>query len=343
VVLNIIFQDNLNNNQVLILRGAKMKHKANLSRIIGLKMVFILLVSCNSTQSSASTSLPPNDSPLPPKPTFTVIPPTKTPVSPIATSTASTPTQSPIEVFRDIPYTSQLKLDIYKPSEAGPWPVVVALHGGGQSKELFNVFSKRIAQLGAVVFTPTWRSGEPQGEQITREIIIAGWEDAACSLRFAKVKGLDYDGDPERLTVVGYSGGGTAGSVMALVGDDFDGDCLEGGLSALPDAFIGVDGAYDLIKCCIPDDLYAKGSPGDWELIVPYTYLDRQPVHAKIRFYLIVGGTPELVEMAETFNDALESAGFTSTLAQFPNLDHGQIVSLDHPDLFAIIEDALYP
>lgn len=77
-----------------------------------------------------------------------------------------------------------------------------------------------------MVITPTYRSSKPQGEQITREIITAGWQDAACALRFARAKAADYGGDPARVIVVGYSGGGTAGAVMALAGDDFDGDCL---------------------------------------------------------------------------------------------------------------------
>jgi acetyl esterase/lipase len=321
----------------------KIMFKAQPSRITGLIVILILFVSCRSTQSSEPTPLPAADSPLPFTPTFTAIPQTKKAVLPTLTSTTLPPSQPEIEVIKDIPYTSQLKLDVYKPSEPGPWPIVVALHGGGTSKELFNVFSKRIAQLGVVVFTPTWRSREPQGEQITRSIITAGWEDASCALRFARAKGAGFDGDPMRVVLVGYSGGGTAGSVMALAGDDFDGDCLVSGLSAFPDAFVGVDGAYDLIKCCIPDELYAKGSPEDWELMIPYTYLDRQPVHAEIKFHLIVGGTAELVEMSETFYEQLTATGYETTLTQFPALDHGQIVSIPLPELFWVIEDALQP
>jgi len=320
-----------------------MLFKIRPSRIIGLITVNLILVACSSTQSGEPTSLPPADSPFPFTATFTVIPQTQKAVLPTPTITALPPSQPKIEVIKDIPYTSQLKLDVYKPSEPGPWPIVVALHGGGQSKELFNVFSKRIAQLGAVVFTPTWRSREPQGDQITRSIITAGWEDAACALRFARAEGADFDGDLARVVVVGYSGGGTSGSVMALAGDDFNGDCLVSGFSAFPDAFVGVDGAYDLIKCCIPDELYAKGSPEDWELMIPYTYLDRQPVHAEIKFHLIAGGTAELAEMAETFHKQLSAAGYETTLTQFPELDHGAIVSLPLPALFSVIEEALYP
>jgi acetyl esterase/lipase len=320
-----------------------MKINIHAQAIIGPVVLLLLLVSCSSSQSNDPTSHPRPETAYPSIPSFTTTPPAKKVVISTPTPPVLSLLKPQIEIIRDIPYTSQLKLDVYKPDKPGPWPVVVALHGGGQNKELFNVFSKRIAQLGAVVFSPTWRSSEPQGEQITREIIIAGWEDAACVLRFARAKSVDYDGDPARMVVVGYSGGGTAGAVMALAGDDFDGDCLVSGISSFPDVFVGVDGAYDLVECCIPESLYSKASPEDWDLIVPYTYIDRQPIHSEIKFHLIVGGTAELVEMAETFNQRLTLAGYESNLTQFPGLDHGEIVSLPLPELFGIIKDALFP
>ncbi len=312
-------------------------------RIIGLLLTLILLIGCSSPQDSKPTSLTTIVPPPVLTPTSTSISPTQTMVSPNTTPTDLPPQQIQIEVTRDIPYTSQLKLDVYKPVKPGPWPVVVALHGGGQNKELFNVFSKRIAELGAVVFTPSWRGSEPQGDQITRELIVGGWEDAACSIRFARANGSAYGGDPGRIVVVGYSGGGTSGAVMALAGDDFDGDCLVNEGSAFPDAFVGVDGAYDLIKCCIPESIYTKASPEVWELIVPYTYIDRRPIRSETEFHLIVGGTAELAEMAETFYKELTATGYETTLTQFPALDHGQIVSLPLPELFGIVKNALNP
>lgn len=121
----------------IIRRGVKTIFKTQPSRIIGLITVLLLLVSCSSTQSSEPTSLPPADSLLPFTPTFTTVPHTQTAVLPTPTSTALPPSQTQIEVIKDIPYTSQLKLDVYKPSEPGPWPVVVTFHGGDMIKERF--------------------------------------------------------------------------------------------------------------------------------------------------------------------------------------------------------------
>ena len=199
-------------------RGA-MKKTVILSRITGFIMV-LFVISCNSTQPTLPSSIQQAE-----PATTKAINPTVTPQILSETSPEAAQTELPvippqIEVSRDIPYTSQLELDVYQPSGTGPWPVVVALHGGGQSKELFNLFSKRIAQLGAVVFTPTWRSSEPQGDPLTKEIITAGIQDAACALRFARQWAKDYGGDPSRLVIVGYSGGGTAAAVVALAGAD---------------------------------------------------------------------------------------------------------------------------
>ena len=312
------------------------------SRTIGLLIVLILFNACSPLLPREPILDSSTESVIHLSPSSPTIPPPKTSVAPNQTPTSSPPQQNQIEVNKDIPYTNQLKLDVYKPSGPGLWPVVVALHGGGQNKEFFNVFSKRIAELGAVVFTPTWRSSEPQGEKIPRELIIAGLNDTACSIRFARANASKYGGDPGRILIVGYSAGGTSGAVMALAGDDFDGDCLVRGFSPFPDAFVGVDGAYDIVKCCVSESLYAKASPEDWELLTPYTYLDRRPIRSETKFHLIVGGTAELVEMAEMFNGRLVAAGYDSTLTQFPELDHGQIVSLSLPELFEVVEDALH-
>lgn len=115
------------------------------------------------------------------------------------------------------------------------------------------------------------------------------------------------------------------------------------GFSSFPDAFVGVDGTYDIVKCCVSESLYAKASPEDWDLLVPNTYIDRQPIQPEIKFHLIVGGTAEIAEMAETFNKKLMASGYETTLTQFTGVDHGAIVSLPLPELFGVIEDALHP
>lgn len=87
----------------------------------------------------------------------------------------------------------------------------------------------------------------------------------------------------------------------------------------------------------------AEVSPEDWDLLVPNTYIDRQPTHKEIKFHLIVGGDEELVEMVEIINKKLMAAEYETTRTQFPGVDHGAIVILPLPELSGVIEDAQHP
>ena len=146
----------------------------------------------------------------------------------------------------DISYTSERSLDVYAPQQSGEWHGGVFLHGGGMNKGSIKGVSRVIAGRGAVVFAPTWHSTESnvldaQGEPV-------GFNDAACAVRFARAQAAEYGGDPSHIVLIGHSAGGAAGATVTLAGDDFHGDCVVQEGSALPDAFVGLDGAYELPK-----------------------------------------------------------------------------------------------
>ena len=77
-------------------------------------------------------------------------------------------TPLPIQQFKDMAYTvpaspdeKAQQLDIYTPTDPGPWPVLVFLHGYRGSKwEWWHVGETLTAQ-GIVVIIPTWRSIAP--------------------------------------------------------------------------------------------------------------------------------------------------------------------------------------
>ncbi len=73
---------------------------------------------------------------------------------------APTPIPLALKESIDIPYTSERSLDVYTPQQAGNWPVVVILHGGGLDKSSVKGLSRTLAGRGPVVFTPTWHSTE---------------------------------------------------------------------------------------------------------------------------------------------------------------------------------------
>jgi len=126
---------------------------------------------------------------------------------------------------------------VYAPDEAGPWPVVVMVHGRPRTPADMAELAKAVALHGAVVFNIDYRGVRP--------VIQQGWpeavDDVACAVRFARTSAHLYGGDArKKLVLVGHSFGGYVGTLVSLAGDEFHGDCLTPDESALPDAWVGV-------------------------------------------------------------------------------------------------------
>jgi acetyl esterase/lipase len=232
----------------------------------------------------------------------------------------------------DIPYTSEQELDVYWPTSGSAWPVVVILHGGDTSKGSAKGLAMRVAGHGAVVFVPEYQSHEPPPDRITR-----GAEEATCAVRFAGAHGQEYGGDPNHIVVVGHSGGAAFGSLVALAGDQFPGDCTVAEGDANPNVLIGLDGAYDLMRY-ISDETLGAAPAKEWLKISPYEYVDRAPRRADLSFHLFVGLETELLQDAQAFREALHRAGYPVALAQFPGIDHMRMASENHANtVWAIV------
>lgn len=249
-----------------------------------------------------------------------------------------TPTRTPapttplrVEVTKNLAYIKPLqssvapqKLDVYSPTEPGPWPVVVVLHGYGETEVGRAARGEAIAEQGAVVFTPSWTVTTPTSAAMKdgegfREL----FEDLTCAVRFARAKASNYGGDPTRVTVVGFSAGACIGSTVALARDDLDrlweefasirggpppqADCLVSGVSALPNAFVGLGGCYGFA------DFLKEEDPELWEVVSPYALIGGNP---NVRVRLIHGERDGMcpVENAVEFHKTLENAGYDATL-----------------------------
>jgi acetyl esterase/lipase len=233
----------------------------------------------------------------------------------------------------DLPYSGNQRLDVYAPAATGRWPVVVVLHAGGGTKEVMSDLAEAIAGRGAVVFIPTYYSLP------TRE----AWQGAvqvACAMRYARAQASRYGGDGARVMLVGYSAGGGFGALMLLAGDDLHGDCLTQEGSALPDAFVGLDGAYDLLHFVPTEELRAK--PAEWRRISPFTYVDRQPLRTGVPILFLVGEFTDARQHAQAFRDALQSAGYAVWIESVPGVDHDGMAS-PLPQTVGDIHDLLGP
>jgi acetyl esterase/lipase len=242
-------------------------------------------------------------------------------------------------VTTNVSYTHTRTLDVYAPVTAGDWPVVVALHMNVSTKENLYGLSKAIAGQGAVVFTPDYEEGDPLSGAVVN--LLGTWENGACAIRFARAHASEYGGNDRRLLVVGHSQGTLVGAVMMFAGDEFHGDCLIEQGSATPDAFVGLDGAYDPIPF-LPDQLL-KAAPAECLKIDPFTYIGQKPAKQGVRFVLFAGDFAPAVLHSQTFRDALQAAGYDVSLTRIPGADHVEIASGRVPQITRAIADLLRP
>ena len=258
--------------------------------------------------------------------------PTPTPTAPPETPT---PTPFPLSTTTDVTYTAPLQpdlsaqtLDVYAPTEPGPWPVVVVVHGYLVKKEEYRLISEAIAGQGAVVLTvewPAWTS--PSDAALGDGARLREWaETVTCAVRFARATAPDYGGDPGRVTLVGHSMGGGVGAMAALTGDDIDPawkefastrggpppqvDCLANDdVSAYPDAFVGYGGAYMMFEPLKEND------PELWEIVSPYALVGGNPnlqarfIHGEFDSMF----SEEAVEISLQLVEALQDAGYDAT------------------------------
>jgi len=329
-----------------------MDHKRPLVQRLGLTLVVLLLAAC-AAPVPTPTSIPPTATSLPPTPTSATSAPTFLPPTPILllptptllpptpTSTAAPPFS--VEVTSDVAYTLSLqpdvpgqRLDVYAPAAPGSWPVVVFVHGYHACKEGHEKLSRAIAQQGAVVYTIEWRIRLPvvavnEDGKGFREM----HETVACAIRFARATAAQYGGNPDRVTLVGFSAGAWIGGYLALLGDGVDQvwqefelerggppqqvECLESGSSAMVDAFVGIGGAYGLSESLREED------PELWEVCSIDAHLGKNP---SLKVRLLHGEWDDTVEAEASvrFDADLTEMGYDSELTQF---EGGHMIPLD--------------
>jgi len=258
--------------------------------------------------------------------------PASTAVEPTVTAefVQPTPTYS-VEVTTDVEYLRLLqpdapvqKLDVYAPTEGGPWPVVVILHAWYQNKEnpIYASFAEELAGRGVVVFVPQRRYESPtlyeyvqdNGRDI-REV-QGSW---ACGIQFARGHAADYGGDGGRITVLGD---GASGLETAFFGDDLQPlweefaslrggpppqtECLGAGDSARVDVYIGYGGDLEYYE------RLSESDPELYELTSPFAVIGRSP---SLRVHIVQGGmgNPSYIERAVEYHENLVEEGYDAS------------------------------
>jgi acetyl esterase/lipase len=139
-------------------------------------------------------------------------------------------------------------MDVYLPDTAGPHPTVLMIHGGSWefgSKDHFKSAGSRLARSGYVAASINYRL-LPDG------VFPNNLADCTCALAYLRGHAGEYDIDPERIVVMGYSAGAHLASLVALASDhpELPADCeAAGGLPvAPPAAAISASGPQDMLR-----------------------------------------------------------------------------------------------
>lgn len=140
---------------------------------------------------------------------------------------------------------------LYRPAGAGPFPAIVALHGGGwrmASPITYQYLGPWLARRGYLVFAPVYRVAKPG-----RKTFPDAVHDVRAAVQFVKGRASDLRVAPDRVALMGESAGGHLAALVALVGDESSlresapaGEYAH--LSTRVKAAVTVYGVYDLVQ-----------------------------------------------------------------------------------------------
>jgi acetyl esterase/lipase len=187
------------------------------------------------------------------------------------------------------------------PNLNGSGPVVVLLHGAGRSIHSLESMAEAAAALGAPVLNASWLASPAHPRE-------AG-ADAVCAVAYAYENATSWGADPERIVVMGHSGGGHVGMLAALAPEVFP-ECPTASASNVW-AYLGLAGD--------PGAATPGGNTyGFWK--------DDPEILAAMDAFRHIGGNPDLIarfihgtadttikiERTVAFSQALIDAGYDS-------------------------------
>src|SRR3954452_14182195 len=240
-----------------------------------------------------------------------------------------------IASWRGIPFTPtiscsfsdnpcQILMDVYAPTDAGPWPLVVVVPGGGippdQIVGYADDFALAIADRGAVVMTSNWRQSPSFGADSSQSLA-----DVACAVGVARATGPAYGADAARVVLIGHSSSVWPVWITGLTPSPIvdPASCNSTSGSLRPDAIEVVAGLF------VPEAVDLAES-------------DEASEHIPV--VIAQGGKddPARVAAAPSFQALLIANGWDSRLIEIATADHPTILS--EPDVIdAVMELAKAP
>lgn len=139
-----------------------------------------------------------------------------------------------------------------------------------------------LAGLGRVVFVPDWghTTAQWQSEGTLREQFDSLVAELRCAVAAARATASDYGGDPDHLTVMGYSAGANAALMAAMSDIEPSEFCVVSGPGVSPQAVVAIEG--DLLIGAPQWDQELADDPDSFYSFSPWRWLntnDEFPVH----------------------------------------------------------------
>jgi acetyl esterase/lipase len=223
------------------------------------------------------------------------------------------------------PAGQSLRLDIYRPSASGRYPIVIQIYGGAWQRGApadNSAFARSVAALGFVVIAIDYRHA-PQWRW------PAQIDDVRSALAWIAQHAREYDGDTSRVALVGRSSGGQLATLAA-----YEGKAVGMTVKAVVSYYAPVDLADGYRHPPSPDPLdvravletYLGATPDDtagaerYRAASPITYVTRTAPPT-----LLIYGTRDHIVQAHygrVLDRRLREAGATSILPEIPWAEH---------------------
>jgi acetyl esterase/lipase len=163
-------------------------------------------------------------------------------------------TKKSFELQKNLAYANhdgvELTGDLYLPAGAGPFPLIVNVHGGywrRGSRDTFQHWGPYLAERGIAGYTISYRLTKP-GKSTFPGVV----NDVRAAVQFMRGNAKDYRLNPDRFALWGNSAGAHLASMVALAGDgplfkNAYPDDPHASVSTKVKVLIGTYGIYDLL------------------------------------------------------------------------------------------------
>jgi acetyl esterase/lipase len=238
---------------------------------------------------------------------------------------APVPTQD-LQVERGISYgsDSRMALNVYRPDDPGPHPVVVFFYGGRWrigERDQYLFLAQSLASKGYLTVIPDYRL-------YPNVKYPAFLRDGARAIQWTRDRVREYGGNHDQIFLMGHSAGAYIAAMLSLHPKFL----LEAGVSReVVRGTIGLAGPYDfrnLKKGTVVESVFSPAEP------LETSYVTRYASHVRSPFLLVAGKRDDTVGFQRTkrFASVLKKHGGEVTTHYYPEANHvGLVLPFAYP------------